>query len=59
MPAEPEVVNVPSAGQPAWKGEITDRVIEMVIGGLLTPNQALSKALAMEVRELRAEKALR
>jgi hypothetical protein len=31
----------------------------MVIGGLLTPNQALSKALAMEVRELRAEKALR
>jgi hypothetical protein len=49
----PEVVKVPSAGQPAYEGEITTQQLDEIIGGLLIPNQAVAKALAKEVQVLR------
>jgi hypothetical protein len=52
-----EIIKVPSIGAPAWEGEITDNKLEQVIGGLLIPNQAFAKALAMELRRTRAENA--
>jgi hypothetical protein len=50
---EPEIVLVPSAGEPAFTGEITDRTLDQIIGGTLRPSQGVSKALAIEVRRLR------
>jgi len=49
------VVNVPAIGQPVWEGELTDGKIDMVISGLTNPNQGFAKALAIEVKQLRAE----
>lgn len=49
----PEVIHVPTLGEPPWEGELTDWVVEQVIAGLLIPSQALAKALAIEVKRLR------
>jgi hypothetical protein len=46
-----EPIQVPSAGEPEWQGEITDSQLTQVIGGLLIPNQAFSKAMARKLRE--------
>jgi bacteriocin-like protein len=46
-----EPIEVPSAGQPEWQGEITEDKLAQVIGGLLIPNQAFSKAMARKLRE--------
>ena len=48
-------IAVPSAGEPAWEGVITDTKLEQVIGGLLVPNQAFSKALAIALRDARKQ----
>jgi hypothetical protein len=55
----PEVISVNSAGDPIWKGEITDYQVDMVLGGLLIPNQSFSKAMALEIKTLREQKELR
>jgi bacteriocin-like protein len=44
-------IEVPSAGEPEWQGEITEDKLAQVIGGLLIPNQAFSKAMARKLRE--------
>jgi hypothetical protein len=46
-----EPIQAPPAGQPEWQGEITDGQLTQVIGGLLIPNQAFSKAMARKLRE--------
>ena len=46
---------VPSAGELAWEGAITDAKLAQVIGGLLVPNQAFSKALAIALRDARKQ----
>jgi len=54
-----EPIKVPAIGEPEWKGEITDGKLEQVISGLLIPNQALAKAMARQLFELRREKDVR
>jgi hypothetical protein len=44
-------IEVPSAGEPEWQGEITDGQLTQVIGGLLVPNQAFAKAMARKLRD--------
>ena len=51
----PEIIHVPTLGEPAWQGDLTDWKIEQIISGLLVPNQSLAKALALEIRRLRAQ----
>jgi hypothetical protein len=50
-----EPIKVPSAGEPEWQGEITEDKLTQVIGGLLIPNQAFSKAMAREITALRTQ----
>jgi hypothetical protein len=50
MSDEAMIVNVPAVGEPEWQGEITDGKLDLVICGLLIPNQAFSKALARALK---------
>jgi hypothetical protein len=46
-PAEP--IEVPAAGEPEWKGEVTEDKLTLILGGLLIPNQAFGKAMARKL----------
>ena len=46
-----EPIAVPSAGEPEWRGEITEGKLTLVISGLLIPNQAFAKAMARKLCE--------
>jgi len=45
-----EPIQVPSAGEPEWTGEITEGRLDDVISGLLVPNQGFAKAMARKLR---------
>ena len=45
------VIQAPSAGEPEWQGDVLPK-LDTILGGLLIPNQAMSKALARKIKEL-------
>lgn len=50
------VIHVPAVGEPAADpSAVTDAKIDLVISGLMIPNQEFSKAMAIELKTLRSE----